>query len=344
MIFRIKKIAAGILLVFALGQNDSFAQKKSVQLFEVTASKSLLGTIVDMKALHESVQPARLAFYEAFKEIERIEGLLSSHNPDSEISKVNQQAGNKPVKVSYETFAILQRANNYSEQFNGMFDVTIGPLTLLWGFNGDKEVSIPEEEKLAAMLQFVDYKKISLSRKDTTAALTKAGMQIDLGGIAKGYAIDRAAMILKQNNVTRFLINAGGDIYASGLKADSSKWVVGIQHPRQPNELLAKCELSDFAVATSGDYERYSEIDGKRYHHILNPETGYPADLCQSVTVLTSTAEKADVWATYLFLIGYHGYQKKYAGAFVQSIFVDQKGKRYYDKALEKKIGLEFLN
>ncbi|RMD98917.1 MAG: FAD:protein FMN transferase [Calditrichaeota bacterium] len=311
-------------------------------LFEITATKFLLGTQVDIIAMAPQVARGKQACYLAFKEIERIEQRFSSHLPNSEISSINQSPG-KPVKVSYETFALLLRAKKYSQNFNGDFDVSIGPLTRLWGFNDDQKITLPDSSRLAALLQFVDYQKILLNARDTTVTLARRGMRLDLGGIAKGYAIDRAAKILREQEIENFLINAGGDIYAAGVKAPGRKWAIGIKHPRRLEALIARFELQDYAVATSGDYERFAIINGKRYHHILNPKTGYPAKLNQSVTVLAPTAEEADVWATYLFILGYSRYKQKFPHSPVEALFVDAAGKLHYDTSLVQHYAFEFL-
>lgn len=280
------------------------AQDLSKPVYEVKATKYLLGTKVDFAAMHHSISDCKLAFYHGFQEMARLENLLSSHQAGSDISRINEVSGKHPVKVAGETFAIVKRAIEYSYYFGGDFDVTIGPLTQMWGFNDDGGVSLPTRQALKDAKDLVGFKQVMLNEADTTVFLERPGMKLDLGGIAKGYAIDRAAAILSQQGVRNFIINAGGDIYACGSKTGERKWAVGLQHPRKPGELLATFEAQDVAVATSGDYQRYKFIDGIRYHHIIDPHTGMPADRNQSVTVFSATAEQADVWATYLFIVG----------------------------------------
>lgn len=341
--FHTKSFKLFLILFLFLSQDHLSAQSGEEHLFEVSATKYLLGTEVEMVAVHPDLGQCKEALYNAFQEINRIENLLSSHKKDSEISKINSEAAITPVKVSAETFAIIKRAIAYSKKFDGMFDISIGPITELWGFNDDKEITIPQKEKLNSLLKVVDYKNVILNDQHTTVSFAVKGMKLDLGGIAKGYAIDKAAELLKQQGIQRFLINAGGDIYASGLKSNNKKWRVGIKHPRKPHALLAAFELNDFAVATSGDYERYAEINGKRYHHIINPRTGFPSNFCQSVTVFAPTAEEADVWATYLFVIGVNNYKNNRADSSVPAIFVDSSGNINYDNSLQKKFMLSFL-
>ncbi|KAA3599132.1 MAG: FAD:protein FMN transferase [Calditrichaeota bacterium] len=328
-----------ILLLGCQGNKNSKSESHKTNSeiqYEVNVSKYLMGTIVDVKALHPNVNECKKSLYFAFKEMERIENLLSSHKPESEISQINLNSGIEPQKVSFETFSILQRAKKYSEKFDGKFDVTIGVISEIWGFSGESEARIPNPKELNSALKLVSYKNIVLNETDTTAFLTKKGMRIDLGGIAKGYAIDKAVEVLRENGVQNFLLNAGGDIFVSGEKAEKL-WSVGIKHPREVENLIAKLELKDLAIATSGDYERYFEKDGKRFHHILNPETGFPSDLCQSVSVIAETAEEADVLATYIFLIGKETKFKNY-------FLVDSSSEIHFDKNLQAKFSLELLS
>ncbi len=316
------------------------AQPQSAPLFEVKASKYLLGTKVDFSGMHNSINDCKLAFYHGFQEMARLEELLSSQRSDSEISRINQGAGKHPVKVELETFAIVKRAIEYSYYFGGDFDVTIGPLIQLWGFNGEGEISLPERQALKDALNLVGFREVALNDADTTVFLERQGMKLDLGGIAKGYAIDRAASILQENGVRNFIINAGGDIYACGAKTGERKWTVGLQHPRKPGELLATFEAQDMAVATSGDYERYKFIDGKRYHHIIDPRTGMPSDRNQSVTVFSATAEQADVWATYLFIVGKHCALKCNE---IDALFVSATGTIDCSSKLRRKFVVDFF-
>jgi len=330
--------------IFVCGQSRLRAQTENERLFEISTREYLSGTHVDMVAQHESIQICKQAFREAFGEMERLENLLSAQIATSEISRINQNAGGAPVKVSYETLAIIQRAVEYAKKFNGYFDISTGPIVELWGFSGGKEIVVPDRHRTSALLTLVGYKKIVINEQDTTIALAFAGMKLDLSGIAKGYAIDRAAMVLQRHGIKNFLINAGGDIYAAGRKDDDEKWLVGIRHPRSENALIAGFALSDFAVATSGDYERFVETEGKRYHHILNPRTGYPAPLCQSVSVLAPTVEEAEAWATYLFIIGFETYRKISSLNTPTALFVDTNGKIHWDSSWEKNYLLTFLD
>lgn len=287
-----------------------FSQDSS-QTYEVYVSKNLIGTLVEAKIVTKDINFAKKVLYLAFKEIERIDSLLAWQIPTSEISKISSFAGKSPVKISFETYSILERSLNYSDRSNGIFDVTVGPLTQLWGFNGDEEpTTVPDKNAIDSCLKLVGYKDLILNKGDTTAFLRRAGMSIDLGGIGKGYAIDRASDILKKSGLTSFLFNAGGDVLVSGYKAVDQNWTVGIKDPRKEDKLLGSVELTNKSIATSGDYERFFEIDGRRYHHIIDPSTGFPASNSISVSIIAESAERADALATTVFITqGKSGWQ-----------------------------------
>lgn len=290
------------LLLWALG-GSVHAQSREQPWYEINVSKTLMGTHVEATVMHTRIQEARVALVAAFMEMERVENLLSVHRPTSEVAAINQATGHVPVRVSAETFAILERAVVYSAKLDGLFDVTIGPLAAVWGFNSE-QAELPQPEAIQAVQALVDYRVLHLNATDTTVTLPISGVQVDLGGIAKGYAVDRAVAVLQAHGIANFLLNAGGDLYVAGRKQPDQLWTVGIKHPRFPAELLSTFPLENQAVATSGDYERFFEHGGQQYHHILDPRTGYPAQASLSATVVASSVEEADVLATYLFIAG----------------------------------------
>ncbi len=336
-------ISVFVTCLFMLLPHVVFPQSSDERLFEVTASKHLFGASVDILAYHPEVQSCKLAFYHAFKEMERIERLLSSQLSTSEIARVNRNAAREPVKVSYETFALLKRAVRFAQRSEGAFEVSIGPITELWGFSSEREVVVPAADSVKALLWLVDYRKLRLNAKDTTVAFAAPGMRLDLGGVGAGYAVDRAVALLKAKGLKNFLINASGDIYAYGRKANQEKWRVGVQHPRNAETLLAKVALTDCAIATSGDYERCILVEGKRYHHIFDPRTGYPAERSASVTVVAPTSEEADMWSTYVFIIGYLKFQQQKNHPHIKALAVDSDGKVEYDAELQRDFELELL-
>lgn len=324
------------IVQFGFSQSDTF--------YNVKVSKFLMGTVVETDVQGPDVATCQNALLLAYQEMSRVENLLSYQIPTSEINLINRNAGINPVKVNDETFQILKRAQGYSEKFNGLFDVTIGAISDRWGFsdNNRKEITVPSDSEITALLPLVNYKMLILNDHDTTAFLQKKGMEIDLGGIAKGYAIDRGVAVLKQNGIQQFFLNAGGDIYTSGKKDGIQKWRVGIKDPRHLDSLIATFKLSDYAVATSGDYERFVIIDGKRYHHILDPRSGFPSTKCQSVSILAPTAEEADAIATYVFVLGY-AHLKDNPRFNLPYFIVDGDGDLHYSPTLVTQDSLELI-
>jgi thiamine biosynthesis lipoprotein len=327
--------------LFLIASNQQLlSQNKNTLLFESTATKYLMGTKFTITATASSVDSAKQAMYYALKEVERIENLMSSTKESSDIYKINKDAGIKPVKVSYETFSIIQRSINYSEKYNGIFDITIGPISDLWGFNSDNPVKqVPPENVIDSLVRYVDYKKIILNDADTTVFLPETPMRLDLGGIAKGYAVDRASDIMKKMGIENFFVNGGGDVYVSGYKDETNKWSMGIEHPRDPNRIIGKLWLKDMAIGTSGDYERYAIIDGVRYCHIFDTKTGYPARLSESASAIAPTVEEAVVLSKILFIYGYQKYNELKNTMNTTGVIVDTTGAIHYDEAMKDNYG-----
>ena len=264
-------------------------------------SQFLMGTLVEISVFHPDQEAAQDAIQNAFNEIQRLENLLSTHKPDSEIVRINQSSGLQPIAVSPEVFAVIQRAIFWAEKTQGALDISLEPVQELWNFEADRP-SLPDTLSLQQKLTKVDYSKIQL--KNRTVFLPEKGMELNLGAIAKGYAVDRAMTVLQQINIHHALINAGGDLKSIGKRPDQTAWKIGLQHPRKPESILASFSLSGKAVATSGDYQKYFNHDGTRYHHILNPKTGYPATVSMSATVITENVMDADALSTALFVMG----------------------------------------
>jgi len=235
-----------------------------------------------------------------FKEIERIENLLSKYKPESEISQLNRLG---KLAVSDDTFYIIKKAKEFSELSQGAFDITVAPLMDLWGFT-DKNFVIPKDEDIKNALTLVGSDKIILHDDNNVVEFKTHGMKIDLGGIAKGYALDCAVKKLKENGINSCLLDAGGQIYGLGDDFFGRPWRIAIQTPRGKG-IMGDLELKNMSVSTSGDYEQYFEKNGKRYSHILDPRTGYPSDLgIVSVTVVAPEALTADFLSTAVFVLG----------------------------------------
>lgn len=330
-----------LLAILALFSGRIQAQGDTT-MYSISVKKYLMGTTVETTARSSDINLCKKALVSAYEEMQRIEDLLSCYKDSSEISVVNREAGIHPVKVSHETLAMMQRAKSYCRKYKGIFDVTVGPLSDLWGFSEDKEIVLPEDSTIKKLDKLVDYRDIYINKKDSTVFLRKKGMAIDLGGIAKGYAIDRGSAVLRNMGITNFILNAGGDIYVSGTKDKDTLWKLGIKHPRNTNAIVAEFNLRDYAVATSGDYERFKIINGIRYHHILDPATGYPGTLSESSTVIAPTAEEADATATYVFLLGWRkALSDKTLG--YPLLIVSSNGSIHYNKIFQNDYNLEII-
>ena len=312
------------------------SQAEEDQIFEINVSKNLLGTVIEAKVISKDITAAKKALYFAFKEIERIDSLFSFQNKNSVISRINKMAGISAVKVSRETYELISDAKEFSKKYQGLFDITIGSISVLWGFNSDGDIQIPSKTEIENLLPTVDYRLIELDKENLTVFLKKKDMKIDPGGIAKGYAVDRAAALLIKQGLNNFMLNAGGDVYAAGKNAEGLDWSIGIKHPRKNDEALATVRVNNLAVSTSGDYERHIIKNGKRYHHILLPATGYSGDLCQSVTVLTDNSEEGTVLAKYIFLLGYEKFASTKFAATVKYLLVSTDGSIKFSPELKE--------
>ena len=240
----------------------------------------------------------------AFERIAALDGIMSDYRPTSELMQLCQKAGKGPVRVSEPLFTVLARAQEVSRLSDGAFDVTVGPVVRLWR-RARKSEQLPEPEKLAQARALVGYPSIRLDAKARTVQLLRPGMQLDLGGIAKGYAADEALRTLEQHGITRALVAAGGDIALSGPPPDAEGWTVGIAPLEDPNQRPSKyLLLHDAAVSTSGDAEQYVEIDGKRYSHIVDPRTGIGLIGRQSVTVVARHGIMADSLTKVVSVLG----------------------------------------
>ena len=260
----------------------------------------IMGTLVEITLSHSDPQLIQTVTTQAFDEMKRLEQLMSTYLPDSEISKINRAAGKKAVPVSPEVEEVIREGIFWSRKSEGAFDITVEPLVQLWDFDGEKEV-VPAKRTLRKTAALVDYKNIEIANHKVR--LARPGMAINVGGLAKGYAVDRAVSILR-GRVPNGIVNAGGDLFAFGQKSKESLWTIGLQHPRKPQDLLAAFGVKNQAVATSGDYQRYFVKDGVRYHHIFDPATGRPARKMISATIITTEVMEADAMATAVFVMG----------------------------------------
>jgi thiamine biosynthesis lipoprotein len=276
-------------------------------------SRVLMDTFCTITVVSPSKEDAGGAIEAGFAEIKKLETLLNYFSDDSEITAVNRSAGNKPVKVSRETMDMMKKTIDISRLTNGVFDPTIAPVVSLWNFSKDmSNTSIPSGSRINDAAALVDYKKIKMDYDKFEIFLEEKNMELDLGGIAKGYAADKAVDAIKSKGIKAALVAVAGDIRGFGLNVSGNSWRVGIQNPRPEAEsdkpwedIFASLYLENMAISTSGDYQRYFIKDGRRFHHILDPETGFPAesDLI-SVSVIAPEGYVADGLSTAVFVLG----------------------------------------
>ncbi len=296
----------------------------------------VMGTVVDITVWTDDEPGAREAAEEAFAEFKRVDALMSSWLEDSAVAQINKGAGSKAVAVTPELYTLIGKALSAGKETNGAFDITVGAFRGLWKFDQDIDGSIPKKSEVVARTKLVDYKKVQSNAKGRTIKLARKGMRITLGGIAKGHAVDQSVAIMRAKGFDNFILQAGGDLFASGSKGDR-KWRVGIRDPRGTRESsFAVAEISNRTFSTSGDYERFVIKDGVRYHHLLDPATGRPATKSRSVTVLASDALTADIWSTALFVMGHEaGMKLVEARDELDAVFVDKDNHVHISSGLQ---------
>lgn len=284
--------------------------QKSTSLQGFSGEEFIMNTLVQIQVVCEDEEKGRKALkqtFDVFKKIDHLTNRFPEGEPTAsspgDVLKINGNAGLKPVQVSADIIRIIQRSQEYAGLTGGAFDVSIGPVMDSWGF-GKNQQYVPADEEIGRALNLVDYGKVEVDPDKATVFLPEPGMSLDLGGVAKGYATDEAVKALKKAGIKHALINAGGCVYALGTRPDGEPWRVGIQDPRRSGDIIAILSLKDSAAVTSGDYQRYFEQGGVRYHHIIAPSTGKQArDLIQT-TVVSESATDADILSTALFVLG----------------------------------------
>ncbi len=263
----------------------------------------LMGSRFEITVVAASEAAAHQAIDMAVEEIGRIEKLISSWDPGSQTSKINAQAGVSPVVVDEELFGLIERANGISRLTDGAFDISYASMDRIWKFDGSM-TAMPDEASIKASVARVGYQNIVLDRGKRSVFLKSPGMKIGFGAIGKGYAADKARALLIKNGVQAGIINASGDMTTWGKQPDGKEWKVAITNPLDKNKAYALLPITEGAVVTSGNYEKYVTFGGVRYSHIIDPRTGYPARGILSVTVFAPSAELADALATSVFVMG----------------------------------------
>lgn len=288
-----------VAAVLFLGITAGLAQERVM----ISKDTVLMGSQFRITVTDRDSSAAVINIHKAIDEIVRIENLISEWRPHTQISEVNRNAGMKPVKVDREVFELTRRAVQYSLLSGGAFDVSTAAMDRVWRFDGSM-TRLPSEEEMAASVRNVNYHNIVLDSIQSTVFLREKGMKIGFGSIGKGYAADRGRALLKSLGVEGGLVDASGDMSAWGVRLDGEPWTVGIRNPFKRHKMAGVLKLKEESVATSGSYEKFAEIHGVRYSHIINPKTGMPAVGLTSVTVYGPSAEFANALSTSVMVLG----------------------------------------
>lgn len=286
-----------LFLLFLVNYSVTFSQ----QIFK--KEQSLLGSPFEITVVATDSVQAKLYTDLAILEVKRIENLVSDWIPTTQISQVNQNAGIKPIKVDQEVFDLVERAIKISKLTSGAFDISYASMDKIWKFDGSMK-QLPTEEAIKKSVEKVGYQNIILNPTDKTIFLKNKGMKLGLGGIAQGYIADKIKEVLQEKGCTSGLVNVSGDINTWGKQPNGQPWTVGIINPMNKNKVFATFILDDSAVETSGSYEKFVVFNGKRYSHIIDPRTGFPASGIVSVSVFAKQTELADALATGIFVLG----------------------------------------
>jgi thiamine biosynthesis lipoprotein len=309
----------------------------------VAKSYGAMGTDVTFSAFTADAPRAQRAFAAAYDEIRRVELLMTDWErpgvPESDVVRINKAAGKQAVAVSAETLEVIQKSLEMSRRSEGAFDITFAVMRGLWRFDEDMDKSLPPADEIARRRKLINWRDVIVDAKARTVKLRRAGMRLGLGGIAKGYAVDRCAAVLRGEGLTDFMVQAGGDLFVSGSKGEAP-WRVGIRDPRGPaNQTIGFMPIRDHAFSTAGDYERSFILDGKRYHHIIDPKTGYPATASREVTIFAPTAFLADALDDAAFILGpKRGLALVDATPDCAAVIVDAQNQVWTSKSLEGKL------
>ncbi len=280
--------------------------QQSPRLVSVESPNRLvMNTIAKIIAVAPDEKIAQESINAAFGEVYRLEKLMNRFDPNSQLSLVNRLAAKEPVKVDRALFNILQKSIYYSKLTDGVFDITVGPLVDMWRKCAEAN-SMPTDKQLADVKKIIGYDKIILDANDCSVKLAVDGMRLDLGGIAKGFATDKAIAIMKSCGATGGLIDLGGQIGCFGTTQTGDKWIIGIRNPSKDtaNQIIMKLELSDMAASTSGNYERFYKIAGKKFSHIFNPQTETSAEMISSDTIICPNGTQSDALSTAVNIMG----------------------------------------
>ncbi len=306
-----RKLPRFVLLLWMLPLLGQFqaqsgrADQAPRELLRLEESLDAMGTTYTVALYGYGEDPMEAAVEAAFNEVRRLERMMSNYRPDSELTEVNRYAAERPVKVTPELFDLLSDCAEYSRQSEGAFDITVGPLMKVWGFYKGTGHLAPKED-VARALKKVGYKNVILDRENRTVRFAQPGVELDPGGIGKGYAVDRMVDILKENGITSALVSAGGSsIYALGTPNNNGQgWEVKIRDPKDARKTIQDLHLKNQSMSTSGSYEKFFEAEGRIYSHIMDPRTGFPAQGMLSVSVITPRTLDSEAWTKPYFILG----------------------------------------
>jgi thiamine biosynthesis lipoprotein len=309
---------------------------ENTQVFK--KSCKLMGNRFELSAVGQTEEWANEKIDAGINEIKRIERLLTTFSDDSETNQVNNNAGIAPVKVSRETFNLVQRSLRISELTQGAFDISYGSIDKrLWNFDITMN-ELPDSDTAKQMVRLINYRNIILDPDKNTVFLKEKGMRIGFGGIGKGYAAERARQVMKEQGVNSGVVNASGDLTTWGLQPDGKQWTIGIVDPNASAKVFSYLAISDMAVATSGNYEKYILVNGKKYSHTINPRTGLPVTGIKSVTIITTNAEIADAMATPVTIMGIEaGLDMINQMKNIEAIIIDDNDRLYTSKNINIK-------
>ena len=313
MINPVSKIWFAVVFLTMLVIVAVFAANIRTRLFDIDSGRFMvMGTFARIRLVCKSEQQGQEALSVARRTIDHIDKLMSTYRDDSELSEVNRKAGKKPVRVSLETYDLLETALEYSRKTGGAFDITLTPLLNVWR-EAEKQNRLPTTNELAKAEELVGFEKLRLSATEErrTVSFAEEGMELNVNAIAKGYAVDRVLAVLRRPGVVAALVDIGGEIACFGQRISGEDWLIGIQDPfakSNDNPFIVKprwkIRLRNCAVATSGDYRQYTTIKGKRYSHIIDPRTGKPIRKLPSVTIIAERSVDADALATAVSVLG----------------------------------------
>jgi len=321
---RVKTI--GFRLLFAVALLPAAAHAEWI-----TRNEAIMGTRCAVELWSDDREKGEAAITSVFDDMKRIDHLMSTWKEDTEISLVNREGSKHPVKISKELFKLLQVSVQYSELTHGAFDITYASVGYLYDF---KRHIHPDQAAIAAALPGINFRHMILDEKKLTVFFSRPGMRIDLGGIAKGYSVDRGIEILRKQGFDRAMVNAGGDTRIIGDRF-GKPWVVGVRDPDHEGKVFLRLPLTDTAFSTSGDYERYFDENGKRFHHIIDPKTGDSARKCRSVTIISGNATRTDALTKSVFVMGpEEGIAFINTLPDVDAVAVAPDGKVFYSKGL----------